>query len=256
MARQVGGRDALSYTKQDQKNYNYSKWQKEQKCGKVGSLFKYFQKQRKENPSFYYAVQLDASKLITNIFWADAQMIVDYKLFGDVVSFDTTYRTNKEYRPLAMFVGFNHHRESAIFGAALLYDETIDTFQWLFEAFFEAMSGKKPNTIFTDQDPAMAKAISLVMPNTYHRLCKWHLMQNALKGVNHLLRGEDEFRSDLDACFKIWEEEEEFPSAWDAILHKYNAFDNSWLQSTFEVKEKWAKTYVKMSFSAGMNTRV
>ena len=63
-------------------------------------------------------------------------------------------------------------------------------------------------------------------------------MQNALKGVNYLLQGEDEFRSDLDACFKIWEEEEEFLSAWDAILYKYNAFDNSWLQSTFEVKEK------------------
>ncbi|XP_075640620.1 protein FAR1-RELATED SEQUENCE 5-like [Castanea sativa] len=216
MARQVGGRDVVGYTLQDQKNYHYSKWQKEQKC--------------------------------------DAQMIVDYKLFGDVVSFDTTYKTNKEYRPLAMFVGFNHHRKSTIFGAALLYEETIDTFQWLFKAFFEAMSGKKPNTIFTDQDPAMAKAISLVMPNTYHRLCKWHLMQNALKGVNHLLRGEDEFRSDLDACFKIWEEEEEFLSAWDAILHKYNAFDNSWLQSAFEVKEKWAKAYVKMSFSAGMTT--
>ena len=114
-----------------------------------------------------------------------------------------------------MFVGFIHHRESVIFGVALLYDETIDTFQWLFEAMF----GKKPNIIFTNQDPAMAKAISLVMPNTYHQLCKWHLMQNALKGVNHLLRGDDEFRSDLDACFKIWEEEEEFLSAWDAILH-------------------------------------
>jgi hypothetical protein len=55
-------------------------------------------------------------------------MIVDYKLFGDVVSFDTTYRTNKEYRPLAMFVGFNHHREVVIFGTALLYDETIESF--------------------------------------------------------------------------------------------------------------------------------
>ncbi|KAF3946630.1 hypothetical protein CMV_027126 [Castanea mollissima] len=32
MARQVGGRDALGYTKQDQKNYHYSKRQKEQKC--------------------------------------------------------------------------------------------------------------------------------------------------------------------------------------------------------------------------------
>ena len=60
MARQVGGRDALGYTKQDQKNYHYSKRKKEQKCGEAGSLFKYFQKQRKENPSFYYAVQLDA----------------------------------------------------------------------------------------------------------------------------------------------------------------------------------------------------
>ncbi|KAL0013185.1 hypothetical protein SO802_000254 [Lithocarpus litseifolius] len=133
-------------------------------------------------------------------------MIVDYKLFGDVVSFDTTYRTNKEYQPLAMFVGSNHHRESAIFGAALFYDETIGTFQWLFGAFFEAMSGKKPNTIFTDQDLAMAKAISLVMKNTFHRLCKRHLMQNGLKHVDHLLRGEDAFRSDLDACFESWEE--------------------------------------------------
>ncbi|XP_042941212.1 protein FAR1-RELATED SEQUENCE 5-like [Carya illinoinensis] len=158
MGRQVGGKDALGYTKQDQKNYLHNKRQRELKYGEAG------------------------------------------------ISFDTTYRTNKEYRPLAMFVGFNHHRETAIFGAALLYDETIESFKWLFETFFEAMSSKKPKTIFTDQDPAMAKAISMVMPSTYHRLCKWHLMQNAMKHVGHLLR------------------------------------------------EKWAKAYVKMSFSAGMTS--
>jgi zinc finger SWIM domain-containing protein 3 len=77
-------------------------------------------------------------------------------------------------------------------------------------------------------------------------------MQNALKYIGHLLRGENGFRSDLNAVFKVWEEEDEFLSAWDAILHKYNVCDNSWLQRLFEVKEKWAKTYVKMSFSAGM----
>jgi zinc finger SWIM domain-containing protein 3 len=69
-----------------------------------------------------------------------------------------------------------------------------------------------------------------------------------------LLRGENGFRSDLNACFKVWEEEDEFLSAWDAILHKYNVCDNSWLQRLFEVKEKWAKAYVKMSFSAGMTS--
>jgi zinc finger SWIM domain-containing protein 3 len=125
-----------------------------------------------------------------------------------------------------------------IFGAALLYDETIEAFQWLFVTFFEAMSGKKPNTIFTDQVPAMAKAISLVMPNTYHRLCKWHLMQNALKHVGHLFKGESEFRSDFNAFFKIWEDEDELLSAWDDMLQKCNVTDNSWLQRTFEVKEK------------------
>jgi hypothetical protein len=48
-----------------------------------------------ENPSFYYAVQLDAEEHITNIFWADAKMLVDYAHFDDVVTFDTTFDTNK-----------------------------------------------------------------------------------------------------------------------------------------------------------------
>ncbi|KAL7237879.1 hypothetical protein ACSBR2_004058 [Camellia fascicularis] len=56
-------------------------------------------------------------------------MITDYGLFGDVVSFDTTFRTNKEYRPLALFSSFNHFRMTVIFGAALLYDETAESFE-------------------------------------------------------------------------------------------------------------------------------
>lgn len=78
-------------------------------------------------------------------------------------SFDTTYRTNKANRPFAVFVGFNHHQETIIFGATLMYDETIDSFTWLFEIFLEVMSSKAPKTMFTDQDATMARAISLVM---------------------------------------------------------------------------------------------
>ena len=46
------------------------------------------------------------------------------------------------------------------------------------------MSNKAPKTIFTDQDTAMAKAILIVMPDTNHRLCTWHLMQNPVKHVS------------------------------------------------------------------------
>ncbi|KAI9169868.1 hypothetical protein LWI28_018829 [Acer negundo] len=50
------------------------------------------------------------------MFCADARMIIDYGQFGDVVSFDTTYKINKANRPFAVFVGLNHHREIVIFG--------------------------------------------------------------------------------------------------------------------------------------------
>ncbi|XP_028089594.1 protein FAR1-RELATED SEQUENCE 9-like [Camellia sinensis] len=116
---------------------------------------------------------LDCEEQISNIFWADAQMIMDYAKFGDVVTFDTTYKLNNEHRPFGSFVGFNHHRETVIFGATLMYDETAESFTWLFQIFLEAMSNKAPKTIFTDQDTTMVKAIPIVMPDTKHRLYFW-----------------------------------------------------------------------------------
>ncbi|XP_028052260.1 protein FAR1-RELATED SEQUENCE 5-like [Camellia sinensis] len=89
----------------------------------------------------------DNEEQITNIF---GLMLTDYGQFGDVVTFDTTYKLNSAHRPFASFVGFNHHRETVIFGAALMYDETADSFIWLFRRFLEAMSSKALKTIFTD----------------------------------------------------------------------------------------------------------
>ncbi|XP_070013679.1 protein FAR1-RELATED SEQUENCE 7-like [Nicotiana tabacum] len=89
-------------------------------------------------------------------------MIRDFQIYGhDVVSFDTTYRTNKEYRPLALFVGLNNHREMVVFGATLLYEETTEAFEWLFTVFCRAMSANKPQTFITDQDPAICLTVSL-----------------------------------------------------------------------------------------------
>jgi zinc finger SWIM domain-containing protein 3 len=77
-------------------------------------------------------------------------MIMDYEYFGDVVTLDTTY--NNTCRPLAVFAGFNHFRGVVIFGATLLYDETAESFEWLFREFLKARKSKRPQTIFTDQD--------------------------------------------------------------------------------------------------------
>jgi zinc finger SWIM domain-containing protein 3 len=120
-------------------------------------------------------------------------MIIDYGYFGDVVSLDSTYCTNKSHRPLAIISGFNHHRGAVVFGAALLYDETTESYKWLFETFLEAHKQKRPQTVFTDQDQAMGKALVEVMPGTYHGLCTWHLMQNAIKHLANFMKGESQF---------------------------------------------------------------
>lgn len=56
----------------------------------AGRLSQYFQPQLLDNLSFFHAYQMDIEEPITNIFWCDADMILDYEYFGDVVFFDTT----------------------------------------------------------------------------------------------------------------------------------------------------------------------
>jgi hypothetical protein len=57
----VGGRSNLGYTCSD-KNYLRTKQQKEMKYGEAGSVLHYFQTKVAENPSFYYADQLDSEE--------------------------------------------------------------------------------------------------------------------------------------------------------------------------------------------------
>ncbi|KAK9290053.1 hypothetical protein L1049_008217 [Liquidambar formosana] len=230
MSTQVGGRESLRFTKLNQKNYLRSRRMSKLAYGEAGSLMRYFKEQTLKNPSFYHAIQFDNEEQITNIFWVDARMIIDYSQFGDVVSFDTTYKINKEHRPFAVFVGLNHHREVVIFGAALMYDETIESFEWLFQTFLEAMSNRVPQTIITDQDAAMAKAIPNVMPNTFHRLCKWHIMQNATKHVSRITTTV-EIDSDMSTTsvkgklayfMDHIDEEADFLAAWEQMLDDYD----------------------------------
>ncbi|CAN1168117.1 hypothetical protein LINPERHAP2_LOCUS27645, partial [Linum perenne] len=51
-----------------------------------------------------------------------------------------------------------------------MFDETIESFQWLFRTFLHCMQ-RAPDTIFTDQDAAMAAALKTEMPDTFHGLC-------------------------------------------------------------------------------------
>jgi zinc finger SWIM domain-containing protein 3 len=80
-SRRVGGTSNLSYTPRDHRNHLRTKRQRDLKYGEAGSMLKYFQDKAAENPLFKHDFQLDCEEKITNIFWADAKMIIDYAHF-------------------------------------------------------------------------------------------------------------------------------------------------------------------------------
>ncbi|XP_073118902.1 protein FAR1-RELATED SEQUENCE 9-like [Henckelia pumila] len=225
------------------------------KEGDAAQLLYYFQRQHFINPAFFYLVQLDVEDKITNIFWADDNMIIDYGLFGDVVCLDTSSIRNKDSRPFVLFVGLNHHRQVVVFGAALLYDDTVDTFKWLFQTFVETMSGKKPKFILSDQDATIVQAIHALLPETNHFICAWQMYLIALKHLRHLISDHDSFATDFRNCILSHEQEDEFIQAWDSMLEKHGLHQNSWLKWMFREKEKWAATYGRNTFFIESNAK-
>lgn len=150
----------------------------------------------------------------------------------------------------ALFVGFNHHHKVCILGAALLYDESATSFEWLFRSFLRCMSEKAPKTIFTDQDAAMAKAIKSVLPSTFHGLCTWHLLQNAINQMGTELAN----KCDLETLMYVVSTEKEFEFVWGKMIE--NCFPTGdvhrWLTRALKLKEKWSSPWLKQHFTAGM----
>nr|XP_034599340.1 protein FAR1-RELATED SEQUENCE 5-like [Setaria viridis]XP_034599341.1 protein FAR1-RELATED SEQUENCE 5-like [Setaria viridis] len=143
-----GGADKVPFSRMDCNNEIGRERKKYLESNDAETLLEYLKRKQIEDPTFFYAMQIDKKDgRIANFFWADGQSIMDYACFGDAMSFDTTFQTNKFEMPFAPFLGTNHHKQTIIFGAALLFDETIPSFVWLFETFLTAMSGKHPSTI-------------------------------------------------------------------------------------------------------------
>lgn len=246
--------ETVGFLLKDQSSYLHTTRMRELEKGDAQVLLEFLKAKQLEDPSFFYAIQLDDREQVTNVFWADARSIIDYSYFGDVILFDTTYRLYKSELPFAPFLGINHHKQVVVFGAALLLDETTESFIWLFKTFMVAMSERQPKTIFTDHCAALSRAISVALPETCHRLCLWHIIQNASIHISHLHNSEPNFLKEFKNCIYECRSEEEFHNGWVDLVNKYDLGSNSWLEDLYAVRDKWSLIYQKNSFCASMAT--
>lgn len=204
-----------------------------------------------EDHEFFFRFRLDDDGRLCNIFWRDSRMKEDYMTYGDVVVFDTTYRTNKYNLICAPFVGINNHWKNVMFGCAFITNEKTDSFEWLFEVFKKSMEGQSPITLFTYPDRAIENAIEKVFPTTRHRLCIWHLYQNGVDDFEKLKsnkRFNDAFQNCLTGCTNG----DEFEKCWSSMISTYGLQDNAWFQRLYDLRHKWCTAYNKDFFSAGI----
>ncbi|KAK8938415.1 Protein FAR1-RELATED SEQUENCE 5 [Platanthera zijinensis] len=191
-------------------------------------MYTFFHKQKDLDPDFYFAIQIDNNGILQSVFWADKRSRNDYFTFGDVIVFDVTYKTNKFMMPFASFTGVNHHRQSILFGCALLSDETEESFVWLFNEWLKCMLGTVYNVIITDMDAAMYKAIQIVFPNTRHRFCSWHIGKHLVEHVHNFRDNDNEFKKDYYTWFNSISVNS-CEHNWCELVSKHKINDNTWL---------------------------
>ncbi|RYQ88365.1 hypothetical protein Ahy_B09g095591 isoform C [Arachis hypogaea] len=99
-------------------------------------------------------------------FWADARSRAAFEYFEDVISFDTTYNTNRYNLVCGSFVGVNHHGQSTLLGCSLMKNEEIESFKWLFQCWLHCMGENAPKGFLTDQCASMKKALEYITWNS------------------------------------------------------------------------------------------
>ncbi|XP_025625695.1 protein FAR1-RELATED SEQUENCE 6-like [Arachis hypogaea] len=172
------------------------------------------------NPNFFYAIDVDDANKFKSALWVDARCRASYEYYGDVVSFDTTYRRNRHGLPFASFVGVNHHGKSTLLSCALLGSEEIPSFEWVFTQW--------------------VRCIWQIMKKTQFKLGGYARYGELSAMMNHIV-----YNSPSSESFEV---------DWAAFIKEFALGQNRWLADLYANRRKWVPIFFKSEFWAGMRS--
>ncbi|XP_074305579.1 protein FAR1-RELATED SEQUENCE 3-like [Silene latifolia] len=178
----------------------------------------HFKNMAETRPGFYFDYDVDVDGSLRRALWADGIARRNYSVFGDAVSYDPTYSTNKYKMVFTPFTGIDNHKRSITFCCALIAKENTESFNWVFERFLFAMEGKEPEYIIIDQDPGI--------------IAKRKDYQVFLKKLNAI----------------VWDEEleaEEFDNKWPTIMEEHVPADIEWFTDCYDIRRQWVMAHCK-----------
>ncbi|KAK1399962.1 hypothetical protein POM88_009825 [Heracleum sosnowskyi] len=199
--------------------------------------------QASSDNNFRFEYKTDENNHLTQLFWADGVGRRNFEVFGDVISFDATYRTNKYGMVFIPFIGIDNHWKSVTFAAVLLEKEDADNYKWACESF-KKFFGSSVKCIVTDQDPAMKIAIEECFPGVKHRLCMWHIMKKFPSKLGTLFCAESPFMDKLNNF--VWSDHSstnEFEAGWNDVVSEFGLSDNTWLKEMYSLRSYWVPAF-------------
>ncbi|XP_044427443.1 protein FAR1-RELATED SEQUENCE 5-like [Triticum aestivum] len=170
-----------------------------------------------------------------------------YELYGDCLSFDTTYKTNRYNMSFAPFVGITGHGLNCLFACAIVHNETVDTFEWLFDTFLDCMRRKAPLTVITDQDVAMKTAVPAVFKGVVHRCYLFHIMKKVRERCVRTFSTQPDLYVDFSDIMHNCPTEAEFETLWPSLTQKYGVDNFKYFRYMWKYRKLFFPVYFKKS---------
>ena len=106
----------------------------------------------------------------------------------------------------------------------------------------------------TDQDPAMALAISRVFKKTQHRLCRWHMLNKYRNELKKLYKLHEGLKIKFLTVINHPLTPVEFEAAWNALVDEYGIREDEAIQGLWQDRHLWVAAYLKPLYCGRMTS--
>ncbi|XP_057775121.1 protein FAR1-RELATED SEQUENCE 5-like [Salvia miltiorrhiza] len=240
----LGSYDDVGCTGNDFKNFA-----RDLKVHSKGSdahmLLESFSNKQELGNGFKFFHHVDEDNKLCRLIWVDEMSVKNYKFFGDAVSFDATYCTNRYKMIFTPFTGRDNHGKCISFGAGLISHENMESYAWVLDRFVDIM-GHAPRLFITDQDPGLKKAVASSWKETRHRFCMWHINTKVAEKLPQKLREDADFRGMYDGL--VWNENIDptvFEENWNNMIEEYDLASSRWFSDMYEDRAKWIPAFFR-----------
>ncbi|XP_028108989.1 protein FAR1-RELATED SEQUENCE 5-like [Camellia sinensis] len=115
MVNQSGSYENVGFIRMDLHNHIQVERRAKVEDGDAHGALVYLYAKLDVGARFFYKYDMYKDNKLQNLFWADSKSQADYAKFGDVLIFNSTYRTNTYKKPFVMLAGVTNRFRTTIF---------------------------------------------------------------------------------------------------------------------------------------------